>query len=73
MKRTADGEIKESWNETKTEIPLVKVQSPPAAMPLEARAEGADDASEEYKSTVYVHFNFLLTIDVFLRCIFKNI
>jgi hypothetical protein len=72
-KRTVDGEIKESWNETETEFPHVKVQSPPAVMPLEARAEGTDDGDEEYKQTVYVHFNSSLTIDLSLRCIFKNI
>jgi len=59
-KRTADGEIKESWNETETEFPQVKVQNPPAPMPLEARAEGYNDYDEEYKPTMYVHFNFLV-------------
>jgi hypothetical protein len=55
-KRTADGERKGSWGDTafaEDEYIPAKVQSPPAAMPLEARAEGTDD-EEDYKPAMYI-------------------
>jgi hypothetical protein len=59
-KRTADGERKASWGEedygmnADTEYRPVKVQSPPAAMPIEARADGTDDEEDEFKPRMYV-------------------
>jgi len=60
IKRTADGETKTSWGEEdygmnrESEFGAVKVQSPPAAMPVEARADGTDDDEEEFKPRMYV-------------------
>ena len=59
-KRTADGERKASWGEedyglnADAEYRQVKVQSPPAAMPIEARADGTDDEEDEFKPRMYV-------------------
>jgi hypothetical protein len=61
IKRTADGERKESWEdaygmideEDHEEFHTGKVHSPPAAMPLDARAE--EDDAEEFKPSVYPH------------------
>jgi hypothetical protein len=58
-KRTADGERKETWGDTygmideedHEEFHAGKVHSPPAAMPLEARAD--EDDAEEFKPSVY--------------------
>lgn len=47
-KRTADGETK-VWDEPVNFPQQVKVQSPPAAMLLEARADGSDDEEDELK------------------------
>lgn len=51
-KRTADGDAK-AWDGP-TQFPQVKVQSPPAAMPLEARANDADDEDDENKPRMYL-------------------
>ena len=57
-KRTADGEKKISGNvgqyaTVKEEGLLqVKMQSPPAAMPLESRSDNADDEDQEFKPSV---------------------
>jgi hypothetical protein len=48
IKRTADGEEKSDWDESQGPFPQSKVQSPPAAMPPEARAEGTDDENTEF-------------------------
>src|SRR5271170_3174617 len=57
VKRTADGEVKNVWgDDMMPEFPQPKVQSPPAAMPLEARADGTDDDDEEFKPIMYVVF-----------------
>jgi hypothetical protein len=53
-KRTADGQTK-AWDEPVTFPPQVKVLSPPAAMPLEARADGTDDEDDELKPRMYVN------------------
>lgn len=59
-KRTADGETKASWGDedygmsADTEFRTVKMQSPPAAMPVEARADGTDDEDDEFKPRMYV-------------------
>jgi hypothetical protein len=45
-KRTADGETKQGWDAT-DEVHQVKVQSPPAAMPPEGRADVSDDDDDE--------------------------
>lgn len=56
-KRTADGELKESEDamvEEDDDFPEVKIPSPPAAMPPEARADGTDEEDdEEYRPSVY--------------------
>jgi len=52
-KRTADGETK-AWDEP-VQFPQGKVQSPPAAMPVEARADGTDDEENEPKPRMYLH------------------
>jgi hypothetical protein len=54
-KRTADGEAKHAWDEDDDDFATsVKVQSPPAAMPIEARADSAvDDDDEEFKPNMY--------------------
>jgi hypothetical protein len=58
-KRTADGERKDSWGgsigEPEDDYRSAKVQSPPAAMPLEARAEGTEDDEDEFKPLMYSH------------------
>lgn len=64
-KRTADGERKGSWGNTgyaEDEFIPAKVQSPPAAMPLEARAEGTDDEEEEYKPAMYIQLYHVLML-----------
>lgn len=50
-KRTADGEEKHVWDTDETDFhPSAKVQSPPAAMPIDARADNAtDDDDDEFK------------------------
>lgn len=57
-KRTADGETKDTWSEsadveTEEQYRTAKVQSPPAAMPLEARAEGTEDEDDDFKPQMY--------------------
>lgn len=55
IKRTADGETKHPWDDTQPSFPP---QSPPAAMPLESRAGGADEDDEEnYIPNMSVLFN----------------
>jgi hypothetical protein len=58
-KRTADGERKDSWGgsiiEEEADFHQVKVQSPPAAMPPEARADGTDDEEDDFKPRMYFH------------------
>jgi len=60
IKRTADGERKGSWhNIQKTGR---KAESPPAAMPLEGRAEEPaimEDEDDEFKPTMYNPISFL--------------
>ena|ERR1700738_2026771 len=59
-KRTADGEKKDNWGETygmideedHEDFHAGKVQSPPAAMPAEARADESEDDEEEFKLNV---------------------
>jgi len=58
-KRTADGERKDSWGESvksEGDFHSGKVQSPPAAMPPEARADGTDDEDDEFKPQMYFPF-----------------
>jgi hypothetical protein len=59
-KRTADGEPKHPWDDTQPEFPQIKVRSPPAAMPLEARADITDDNEEDYKPRMYILFKCLI-------------
>src|SRR5437762_6451195 len=54
IKRTADGEIKPPWDETQPEFTQIEVQSPPAAVLLEVRAEATVDDEENYKSSMYI-------------------
>ena len=55
-KRTADGERKISWGEPEygmdDEYRQATVASPPAAMPLEARADGVEDDDDEFKPSM---------------------
>ena len=53
-KRTADGEAK-AWDKPVQFSPQAKVQSPPAAMPLEGRADGTDDEEIENKPRMYLN------------------
>jgi hypothetical protein len=50
-KRTADGEIKETWENTTGGFPQVKVETPLVAMPHEAR-EDATDGDDEFKPSM---------------------
>lgn len=52
-KRTADGETKLPWDDTQPDFSQIKIQSPPAAMPLEARADGTDDDDENNKPNMF--------------------
>jgi hypothetical protein len=56
-KRTADGERKDGWGDAgyaDNEYVPAKVQSPPAAMPIDARADGTDDEDDDYKPIMYI-------------------
>src|SRR5947207_7296942 len=59
IKRTADGEIKPPWDETRPEFTQIKEQSP-AVMPPEARAEVTVDVEENYESNMYILIKSLL-------------
>lgn len=62
-KRTADGETKHPWDDTQPSFTQIKAQSPPAAMPLESRADGTDEDDEEnYKPNMFVLFNGLIDV-----------
>jgi hypothetical protein len=63
-KRTADGERKKSWGDAygmideddHEDFHAGKVQSPPAAMPLDARGDTTEDDSEDFKPNMYHPF-----------------
>jgi len=72
-KRTVDGETK-AWDEPVQFHPQAKVQSPPAAMPLEGRADGTDD--DEIENTPRGYLNSCrpwLILDPCHRCISRSI
>jgi hypothetical protein len=54
-KRTADGEAKHVWDANETNFqPSLKVQSPPASMPVDARGDNAtDDDDDDFKPNMW--------------------
>lgn len=60
-KRSVDGEAKHPWDDTQPVFPQIKVQSPPATMPLEDRADGTDDDEGVYKPSMYILLMCLIT------------
>jgi hypothetical protein len=79
-KRTADGERKNSWDDTNYDMEdgghSAKVPSPPAAMPLEGRADIVDvDAvgdDEEFRPSMYELIHIWLTLVHYQSYIFRN-
>ena len=75
IKRTVDGEAKHVWVADSNDFPtIVKVQSPPGAVPIEAQGGNVtDEDDEEFRANMYIPISIWLNTDRFRLCIFRNI
>ena len=73
VKRTADGEAKD-WNDGHVAFPQTNVQTPPAAMPPEDRADVTDDeGDDDLKPKMYFTLSTGLRLDLYLLSIYRSI